>query len=191
MGIWRSTCDSLADDADLYQAGMTSHASVNVMLALEDNFDIEFPDAMLNRGVFESIASIDAALERGARQRRMSVAVDATDQALLEAVRRIADEVAGADTPIDVDREARFPRETIEALREARAAVGLRPRPSSAAAASPSRRSRRPASSSAGAAARARWSSRCTRSRSSRSSATSTTRPGSRTTCARSPPSSA
>jgi acyl carrier protein len=54
--------DTLADDADLYQAGMTSHASVNVMLALEDAFDIEFPDRMLTRSVFESIASIRAAL---------------------------------------------------------------------------------------------------------------------------------
>jgi len=53
---------SLADDDDLYQAGMTSHASVNVMLALEDAFDIEFPDRMLKRSVFESIASIQAAL---------------------------------------------------------------------------------------------------------------------------------
>jgi acyl carrier protein len=54
---------TLADDADLYAAGMTSHASVNVMIALEDNFDVEFPDSMLNRGVFESIASIAAALQ--------------------------------------------------------------------------------------------------------------------------------
>jgi acyl carrier protein len=53
---------TLADDADLYQAGMTSHASVNVMLALEDAFDIEFPDQMLRRSVFESIAAIRAAL---------------------------------------------------------------------------------------------------------------------------------
>jgi acyl carrier protein len=54
---------TLAEDADLYRAGMTSHASVNVMLALEGKFDIEFPDRMLKRGVFESIASIRAALE--------------------------------------------------------------------------------------------------------------------------------
>jgi acyl carrier protein len=53
----------LADGADLYQAGMTSHASVNVMLALEDAFDIEFPDHMLKRSVFESVASIRAALD--------------------------------------------------------------------------------------------------------------------------------
>jgi acyl carrier protein len=54
---------ALAVDADLYQAGMTSHASVNVMLALEDRFDVEFPDRMLKRSVFESIASIEAALQ--------------------------------------------------------------------------------------------------------------------------------
>jgi acyl carrier protein len=54
--------ESLADDADLYTAGMTSHASVNVMLALEDAFDIEFPDRMLKRSVFQSIAAIRAAL---------------------------------------------------------------------------------------------------------------------------------
>ena len=54
---------SLALDTDLYQAGMTSHASVNVMLALEGEFDVEFPDHMLKRGVFGSIASIRAAVD--------------------------------------------------------------------------------------------------------------------------------
>jgi acyl carrier protein len=53
----------LAPEADLYQAGMTSHASVNVMLALEGEFDVEFPDHMLKRNVFNTIASISAALE--------------------------------------------------------------------------------------------------------------------------------
>lgn len=48
--------------ADLYQAGMTSHASVNVMLALEGALDVEFPDHMLKRNVFNSIQSISAAL---------------------------------------------------------------------------------------------------------------------------------
>jgi len=53
---------SLTADADLYDAGMTSHASVNVMLAIESAFDIEFPDQMLSRGVFESIQSISTAV---------------------------------------------------------------------------------------------------------------------------------
>ena len=48
--------------ADLYQSGMTSHASVNVMLALEGAFDVEFPDHMLKRSVFGSIQSIRQAL---------------------------------------------------------------------------------------------------------------------------------
>jgi acyl carrier protein len=55
--------DALADESDLYQAGMTSHASVNLMLALEDGFDIEFPERMLRRRAFESIAAIRAALD--------------------------------------------------------------------------------------------------------------------------------
>jgi acyl carrier protein len=55
--------EGLGADADLYQAGMTSHASVNLMLALEDHFDVEFPDRMLRRSVFESIDSIAAAVQ--------------------------------------------------------------------------------------------------------------------------------
>ena len=55
--------DSLDDQADLFRAGMSSHASVNVMLALEDAFDVEFPDSMLKRSVFESVAGIDAAIQ--------------------------------------------------------------------------------------------------------------------------------
>lgn len=54
--------DTLSADDDLYQAGMTSHASVNVMLALEGAFDVEFPDHMLTRSVFRSIGSIQRAL---------------------------------------------------------------------------------------------------------------------------------
>jgi acyl carrier protein len=52
----------LDENADLYQSGMTSHASVNVMLALEGAFDVEFPDHMLKRSVFASIGSIRDAL---------------------------------------------------------------------------------------------------------------------------------
>lgn len=54
---------TLGADDDLYQAGMTSHASVNLMLALEGAFDIEFPDAMLKRSAFESIGAIRTAVE--------------------------------------------------------------------------------------------------------------------------------
>lgn len=53
---------TLDDDADLYEAGMTSHASVNVMIALEDALDIEFPDSMLKRSVFASVGAIAVAV---------------------------------------------------------------------------------------------------------------------------------
>lgn len=55
--------DQIRSDDDLYRAGMTSHASVNVMLALEAQFEVEFPDRMLRRSVFESISAIAAALD--------------------------------------------------------------------------------------------------------------------------------
>ncbi len=54
----------LDENADLYDAGMTSHASVNVMLALEEGFDVEFPDSMLTRSVFASISSICGAISQ-------------------------------------------------------------------------------------------------------------------------------
>jgi acyl carrier protein len=52
----------LADDSDLHHAGLTSLATVNVMLALEDHFDIEFPDSMLSRKTFASCESIAEAV---------------------------------------------------------------------------------------------------------------------------------
>jgi acyl carrier protein len=54
---------SLGDQSNLYDAGLTSHASVTLMLALEERFEIEFPERMLRRGSFASIAAIRAGLE--------------------------------------------------------------------------------------------------------------------------------
>lgn len=54
---------TLSDDSSLYEAGMTSHASVNVMLGLENAFEIEFPDRMLRRNVFETLGAMQAAIE--------------------------------------------------------------------------------------------------------------------------------
>jgi acyl carrier protein len=53
----------LRRDDDLYEAGLTSHASVNVMLALEDALDVEFPESLLQRRTFASIAALTEALE--------------------------------------------------------------------------------------------------------------------------------
>jgi acyl carrier protein len=54
----------LADDSDLYQAGLTSLTTVNLMLAIEEHFDIEFLDSMLGRKTFGSIRSLSDAVEQ-------------------------------------------------------------------------------------------------------------------------------
>ena len=51
-GWLQTDIDTLADDADLYTAGLTSHATVTLMLALEEEFDVEFPDSLLRRRTF-------------------------------------------------------------------------------------------------------------------------------------------
>jgi acyl carrier protein len=54
----------LADDSDLYAVGLSSFASVQLMLGLEEAFDIEFPDSLLNRKSFASIAAIEQTLNQ-------------------------------------------------------------------------------------------------------------------------------
>lgn len=53
---------TLQDDDDLYAKGLTSFASVQLMLGLEDAFDVEFSEKMLSRKTFQSISSISAAI---------------------------------------------------------------------------------------------------------------------------------
>ena len=49
---------SLDEECDLYAYGLTSLATVGIMLALEDRFDIEFPESMLSRKTFKSVSTI-------------------------------------------------------------------------------------------------------------------------------------
>ena len=56
--------DTLSDDSDLYQAGLTSLSTVNLMLALEEHFDVEFLDSMLGRKTFTSIRSLSNAISQ-------------------------------------------------------------------------------------------------------------------------------
>jgi acyl carrier protein len=55
---------ALSADSDLYRAGLTSLATVGVMLALEDHFEVEFPNTMLNRKTFSNLESISAAIDQ-------------------------------------------------------------------------------------------------------------------------------
>jgi acyl carrier protein len=53
---------SLEEDSDLYQAGLTSLSTVNLMLALEEHFDVEFLDRMLGRKTFGSMRALNEAI---------------------------------------------------------------------------------------------------------------------------------
>lgn len=54
---------AVQDNDDLYTLGLTSLTTVNLMLSLEDEFDIEFDDGMLSRQTFESITALAEAVE--------------------------------------------------------------------------------------------------------------------------------
>jgi len=54
--------NQLDEDSDLYQAGLTSLSTVNLMLALEEHFDVEFLDRMLGRKTFGSIRALNEAI---------------------------------------------------------------------------------------------------------------------------------
>lgn len=55
--------NDLTEDSDLYGAGLTSLTTVNLMLALEDHFNVEFTDKMLGRKTFGTIRSLSEAIE--------------------------------------------------------------------------------------------------------------------------------
>lgn len=55
--------EDLTPTTDLYAAGLSSLTTVHLMLALEDAFEVEFPDRFLSRKTFESLQSISEAIE--------------------------------------------------------------------------------------------------------------------------------
>ena len=54
--------NTLGEESDLYQAGLTSLSTVNLMLALEEHFDVEFLDRMLGRKTFGTIRNLNEAI---------------------------------------------------------------------------------------------------------------------------------
>ena len=53
---------TLTDGDDLYAAGLQSLTTVPLLLAVEDEFEIEIPDRLLTRQLFSSIDSLAAAV---------------------------------------------------------------------------------------------------------------------------------
>ncbi|MDE2579897.1 MAG: acyl carrier protein [Hyphomicrobiales bacterium] len=54
--------ESLAGNQDLYAAGLTPFAAVQIMQALEERFGVVFPEDKLNRATFATLDSIERAL---------------------------------------------------------------------------------------------------------------------------------
>lgn len=52
----------VGDRDDLFVKGLSSFATVGVMLAIEDEFEVAFPDSLLVRATFVSIDSLAAAI---------------------------------------------------------------------------------------------------------------------------------
>lgn len=55
--------DELADDAVLRDLGMDSMSALNLMLDLEEEFDVQFPEELLTDETFRSAASLAEAIE--------------------------------------------------------------------------------------------------------------------------------
>ena len=60
--------DQLSDDDSLFDMGLDSFGSVQLMLALEERFNVEFPDELLNRKSFSSIRAISEAVSTLVKQ---------------------------------------------------------------------------------------------------------------------------
>lgn len=56
--------DGLSDEDNLFDAGMTSFGSVQLMLAVEEEFDIEFPNSLLTRKTFATLGGLMSAVEQ-------------------------------------------------------------------------------------------------------------------------------
>lgn len=62
IGEFPTGADVLPDGADLHAAGLSSYGTVELMVAIEAEFGVEFPDALLTRATFGSIEALAAAV---------------------------------------------------------------------------------------------------------------------------------
>ncbi len=62
IGEISATPEALPDAADLHEAGLSSYGTVELMVALEEEFGVEFPDTLLTHATFGSIDSVAAAV---------------------------------------------------------------------------------------------------------------------------------
>jgi acyl carrier protein len=62
MDVVGQRIKAVGDSDNLFDAGLSSHDAMAVMIAIEEAFGIEFPDHLLHRETFACIQSIVGAL---------------------------------------------------------------------------------------------------------------------------------
>ena len=68
LGTLACGTEQLMPETDLYANGLTSLASVDLMLAIERDFGFLFPDDLLNRRTFASIGAMTTVILRLTRK---------------------------------------------------------------------------------------------------------------------------
>ncbi len=64
MNLLPVPVDGLSDQDNLFDAGMTSFGSVQLMLAIEEALDVEFPNSLLTRKTFATFGDLTSAVEQ-------------------------------------------------------------------------------------------------------------------------------
>lgn len=59
-GTLAQTLNRLSDDECLFDNGLDSFGAVQVMMDLEDHFEVEFPEHLLSREIFSTVNNIQS-----------------------------------------------------------------------------------------------------------------------------------
>ena len=62
----------LKDESNLFDIGLSSFDLVTLLVALEEEFRVDFPDALMQRETFSCISNISASVERLQREQHVS-----------------------------------------------------------------------------------------------------------------------
>ena len=64
IGGLATPIDRIASTDDLFAAGLTSLATISVLIAIEEEFVVEIPDSLLRRETFRTVATLMDVIER-------------------------------------------------------------------------------------------------------------------------------
>ncbi len=71
LGGLSKPSDTIADGEDLFALGLDSFGLVDLMVAIETEFGLEFPEAMLKRDTFKTVHNLAQAVSQLLEQRSL------------------------------------------------------------------------------------------------------------------------